>query len=477
MQRAVVAGFTMTLLAFAVAAELSEPHRSFMSGPAGYIATKAERKSFAKVASDVEAERFVALFWAKRDPDLSTAVNEFKTDFDARVASAEAQFGGGERGRGSMSDRGRVLIVMGRPFSVTHQLPESVVERIGAPEAEKRGGIEVWTYHGEQVPAAVRANEVYFLFAETRMGSNDYPLDRGNRVNARAMKLLAAAPELLLRHPELKDVPRVGLVAGSQTATLAELSVLNAEPRPWPQGASARAVQGVRSGALFPLWVHVRLPDEVPPATQVIGRAVSAAGEDGGTFAAATTAITVPGGRAYELALPLAPGSWNVDVALVGAGGPIAVTTVTANLETVPPDGAWISPLIWGAEVQQEGLASPGDPFNVGGWHVIPQPGDRYRRADTVSYFCTMVRPGAGAAGRPSAETGIAVNVGGRTLTATPPEPAELSQLAPDLWMLGSSLPLSGFPGPGEYAVEITLRDTVSGASRTAHIPVTIVAP
>jgi GWxTD domain-containing protein len=466
----------MTLLAFAVAAELSEPHRSFMSGPAGYIATKAERKSFAKVASDADAERFIALFWAKRDPDLSTAANEFKAEFDTRVAAAEAQFGGGERGRGSMSDRGRALIVMGRPFSITHQLPETVVERIGGPEAEKRGGIEVWMYRGEQVPAAVRANEVYFLFAETRMGTNDYPLDRGNRINARAMKLLAEAPELLLRHPDLAEVPHLGLMAGSQAATPAELAVLAAEPRPWPPGASVRAVQGVRSGALFPLWVHVRLPEAAPPATQAIGRAVSAAGEDGGTFAAAAAAITVPGGRAYELALPLAAGAWSLDVALVGAAGPIAVTTVAVELEAPPPSGAWISPLIWGAEVVQESLASPGDPFNVGGWHVMPHSGDRYRRTETLSYFCTLVRPGAGPGGGPAAEAAMAVRFGGRTLIETAPEPAALSQLAPGLWMYGSSLPLSGFPGPGEYTVEITVRDTVSGAHRTASVPVTIAA-
>jgi len=459
----------------AAAAELSEVHRSFMAGPAGFIATKAEKKSFEKLGSDAEAERFVELFWARRDPNLATAVNEFKVDFDLRVAAADAQYGG-ERGRGSMSDRGRTLIIMGRPFSITHQRPESMVDKIAGPEAEKRGGIEVWTYRAEQVPESVKANEVYFVFAESRLGVNDYPLDRDARENARAMKLFAEAPERLLLHPDLKEVPRVGLLAGSKVATSAELAVLAAEPRPWPEGARVQTAQGVQSGSLFPLWIHVRLPEAAPPAAQVVGRAVSAEGTDAGSFAAAARPVPVPGGRAYELSLPLGPGAWKVELALLGATAPVAVTTIAAELEKVPDDGGWISPVYWGAEVRQESQASLGDPFNVGGWHVIPQPGDRYRLQDTLSYFAILVRPGLSAERKPAVETSMAVYLGGKKLTETAPEAAELSQLPGEVWMFGSSLPLGAFPKPGEYRLDVTLHDSISGLRRMTSIPVTIAA-
>ena len=463
-------------LAAMAAAEISELNRGFLDGPAGYIATKAEMKAFAKVTGDAEVERFIELFWAKRDPDLTTAVNEFKVDFELRVTAADKQFGN-ERVKGSMSDRGRTLIIMGRPFGISHQSPDAPVNLIGDRASDRRGAIEVWTYRGEQVPESVKALEVYFIFVETRIGVNDFPLDRAERRNGQAMKLLADAPERLLRHPGLKEVPRVGLLAGSKAATAGELAVLAAEPRPWPEGAEVRVAQGVQSGSLFPLWLHVRLPAAAPAVDGIVGRATSEAAGEAGSFAAAARPVAVPGGSAYELSLPLGPGAWKVELALLAGAAPVAVTTVSSTREAVPADGAWISPIIWGAEVRQESLASLGDPFNIGGWHVIPKPGNSYRLQDTLSYFCTVVRPGLSADRQPAVETSIAVYFDSKKLTETEPEPAPLSPVAGELWMFGSSLPLGGFPTPGEYRVEITVRDTISGATRTTGIPLVVAAP
>jgi len=474
--RSGIVGLAAMGLAVAAGAQVSETHRSFFDGPAGYIATKAEKKTFAKLASDAEAAQFIELFWAMRDPNLATAVNEYKVDFDLRVAAADAQFGH-ERGRGSMTDRGRTLIVMGRPFAVSHLLPDSMVRLMGERDSDQRGGFEVWTYRGEQVPDSVKAHEVYFIFVESRVGANDYPLDRGERQNARALKLLADAPERFLRHPDLEAVPRLGLVAGSQAATAAELAVLAHEPRPWPEGAEVRAVQGVQSGSLFPLWLHLRLPAAVPAATSVIGRATSAAGGEAGTFSAAAAVVASPGGHAYELSLPLGGGTWKVEVALLAGDAPVAVTTIDATLEAAPADGTWISPLYWGADVRQESLAALGDPFNIGGWHVIPQPGDRYRLEESVGYFCMLVRPGLAANGQPAVETRMALFRGDTKLTETAPEPTPISLVHGELWMFGSNLPLAAFRTAGEYRVDVTIRDTVSGVERTAGIPLEIAAP
>ena len=389
------------------------------------------------------------------------------------MAAADKQFGN-ERVKGSMSDRGRTLIVMGRPFGISHQSPDAPVNLIGDRASDRRGAIEVWSYRGAQIPPTVKADEVHFIFVETRIGVNDFPLDRAERRNGQAMKLLADAPERLLRHPDLKEVPRVGLVAGSKSATAAELAALAAEPRPWPDGALVVTAQGVQSGSLFPLWIHLRLPESAPPVTQIVGRAVSASGEDAGSFATAASAVPVPGGRAYELSLPLGAGAWKVELALLGAAAPVAVTTVEAALEPVPADGVWISPMIWGAEVRQENLAALGDPFNVGGWHVIPQPGDRYRQQESLGYFCMIVRPGLSAERQPAFETTMAFFQGGRKLTETAPEAIPLSPVVGDLWMFGSNLPLAALRAVGDYRIEITVRDTISGVARTTAIPLVV---
>jgi hypothetical protein len=37
-----------------------------------FLATDAEQKEWKKITADEQADRFVQLFWAKRDPDLKT---------------------------------------------------------------------------------------------------------------------------------------------------------------------------------------------------------------------------------------------------------------------------------------------------------------------------------------------------------------------------------------------------------------------
>ena len=56
-------------------------------------------------------------FWKDRDPKPETASNEFKDEFDRRVAFADSRFTQAET-RGSMTDRGMVFLLLGPPTYV-----------------------------------------------------------------------------------------------------------------------------------------------------------------------------------------------------------------------------------------------------------------------------------------------------------------------------------------------------------------------
>ena len=104
----------------AAALALSPQHQEWAKGPASWIMTPDEQRQWKQIATDEEAENFILLFWARRDPTPGTPVNEFKNDFDARVEFADEHFAdrdstGAVITRGAMSDRGRVLMVMGFP--------------------------------------------------------------------------------------------------------------------------------------------------------------------------------------------------------------------------------------------------------------------------------------------------------------------------------------------------------------------------
>ena len=45
--------------------------------PAGYLLTKDEVKEWKTITTEAEAKAFIELFWAKRNPDPSSAFNPF----------------------------------------------------------------------------------------------------------------------------------------------------------------------------------------------------------------------------------------------------------------------------------------------------------------------------------------------------------------------------------------------------------------
>ena len=94
--------------------ELSE---DWAEGPVRYLLSAEDRRSFSKLSDPVTRSEFVTNFWRARDPKPETAENEFREDFEKRVAFADAHFTGDEV-RGSLTDRGMVFVLLGPPTYV-----------------------------------------------------------------------------------------------------------------------------------------------------------------------------------------------------------------------------------------------------------------------------------------------------------------------------------------------------------------------
>ncbi|MGZ6988950.1 MAG: GWxTD domain-containing protein, partial [Thermoanaerobaculia bacterium] len=94
-----------------------------------YLATDDEKKEWKKVDSDEGAEKFIALFWAKRDPDLKTPQNEYRERFDALVKNADDLFPLGRK-RGALTERGKALILIGPPKSIAQKAATSLSQSI-----------------------------------------------------------------------------------------------------------------------------------------------------------------------------------------------------------------------------------------------------------------------------------------------------------------------------------------------------------
>lgn len=111
-----------------------------------YIIQRDEKVVFESLTTDQEKEEFIEQFWRRRDPDLTTAANEFKDEHYRRLAYVNERYASGEPGW--KTDRGRIYIIHGPPDGIDPHPSGGAYERT----AFEGGGMtatfpfEVWRY-------------------------------------------------------------------------------------------------------------------------------------------------------------------------------------------------------------------------------------------------------------------------------------------------------------------------------------------
>jgi GWxTD domain-containing protein len=93
--------------------ELKKAYKEWLDKDVDYIITDEERKAFKKLANDDEREHFIEEFWRRRDPDPDTLENEYREEYYERIAYANEHFASGIPGW--KTDRGRIYIMYGKP--------------------------------------------------------------------------------------------------------------------------------------------------------------------------------------------------------------------------------------------------------------------------------------------------------------------------------------------------------------------------
>ncbi len=106
------------------------------------IMTKEETKIFRLLPDAESRKEFIADFWLKRDPDPDTPENEYKEEFDARVAFVAKRFNK-EGGPAYNTDRGRVFIFMGPPDKM-EEFPPMTNET-------SQGSVIWWSYYDDKM--------------------------------------------------------------------------------------------------------------------------------------------------------------------------------------------------------------------------------------------------------------------------------------------------------------------------------------
>jgi len=97
--------------------------KDWIDGPVRYITTAEEKKQYNKLKTEEEKEKFIKLFWARRDPSPDTYKNEFRDKFEQRVHFADDNFREVKL-NGWEAARGHVYIVMGPPSWINKKMGE-----------------------------------------------------------------------------------------------------------------------------------------------------------------------------------------------------------------------------------------------------------------------------------------------------------------------------------------------------------------
>ncbi|HEX2641742.1 MAG TPA: GWxTD domain-containing protein [Thermoanaerobaculia bacterium] len=132
-----------------------------LDGPTRWLMLPDEDRRARRLSSTREAIAFIEEFWRRRDPDPATPGNDFSRVFYERVDAADRLYS--EEGkRGSLTDHGRALVLLGPP-PVLRYAQKRVPAFDTSPSGQLIAGssrtqqLETWVYTAAQLPPGLLA--------------------------------------------------------------------------------------------------------------------------------------------------------------------------------------------------------------------------------------------------------------------------------------------------------------------------------
>ena len=479
---------TFAIVTAVSAFALSPEHEEWGKGPQSVLMTKDELAQWKAIKTDADADKFIALFWARRDPTPGTPRNEFREDFDARVAAADQNFAAGKT-RGSLTDRGKVLILYGQPSKIQHSAgsmsssPSTTPSSTGATEENENAPVYVWTYEGDAAREIFKSSRTQIRFVDRR-SNNDFRADRGIDAGGAQQRVIAAA----IKQPNLTEVPTYE----APKAQPAPVPIAEVVPNPPAQtelttDALKTAVADFKKSnkSQKPIYattgeyitgegvdyapVLVYIPQGSAPGANAtfFGVVEDASGKNVAAFEEAAKPVATKDDFFVEKSLTLPPGKYRGYFG-ISDGGKVSLVASDMELTGLTKDATTASQLLLANNIYPLSAAqAPTDPYAFGGLKVVPK-GDRtFRPSDDLWYFVELRNPGI-AEGETEPKMQVKLDVEGTDaagkktkMTAPPMEVAATAvKGVPGHFAIGSSIPLQTFK-PGDYTFTVKVIDTV----------------
>lgn len=157
-----------------------------------------EKAEFEKLKEPADKDRFIELFWAKRDPSPGSQVNEFKDEWLARLAYVNKVYASGLGPKGWRSDMGKVYLYFGPPARV--QVGAAGVRPQSSQGSQMDAPSETWIY--APMPDLSLNDQFQVIFRNQQYG---YEIDAATPQNIR--RAMEVFPKVVVFSPDLKELP------------------------------------------------------------------------------------------------------------------------------------------------------------------------------------------------------------------------------------------------------------------------------
>jgi GWxTD domain-containing protein len=503
MRLTVTAALLVCLAATSFAA-VSPQYADWGKGPYQFLMTKEEAAAWKSIQTDEAAKAFVDLFWARRDPTPGTPANEYRAEIEARIAAADKGFAE-RRGKGSMTDRGKALLLYGQPKrmerSGTSEAPE-IGNNSDATDATKEIPSITWVYEDATTKELFGVSRAGLKFSD-RFNSNEYKFDRsGFDLNAAAARAIAKA----ITQPNLTSAPAAAAAApATPAATSAPAPTVPAAPavvtelstdalksavaelksatkNPYADKAYATWGEYVTStGTTFvPVGLYVPKSAGISGSATFFGVVEDASGKSLLAFEQPATLVASKDDFFVDKSLMQLPAGKHRGIfGLAQNGKVVALTSTDLQLAgNLDKDATAISQLLLSNNVFPLTEAQKADdPFAFGGVRVVPKADQLFRTSDELWYFFELRNPGLpevaeGAERLPKVQ--VKIDVAGTAADGKPVKmaapPAEVNAIemkgVAGHYAVGNAIPLASFK-PGDYTFTIKVIDTLKKTSYT----------
>ncbi len=425
-----------------------------------------EEKAYKDLADKADREEFRKIFWARRDPDLSTPENEYRPKYEAAREKADRDFRVTGR-TGSQSDCGRFFILLGEPDDTQVQVGSvSVLRRVP----------EIWIYFSKEGGRQFEGGEARISF------------DEDCRAPSGVQAVLEGLAAEKIVQPQLEyrkgDDGRLVTLEDQLPKASPARALLDSPRQDFPAAIDIRfmkisegvtGVVGLVRGEAPNLAIEERDGQKLVEVVVVTSAVGQDGTESGWSEQPVAAALQPDGSFLASFGMGVAPGEYTLKAGVVLPDGRGSVVSQSIEAPSFDPvataaDGTMsplpsVASILFVREIEDLPAGSEKDPkhylaaFRLGPMQLHPFFGRDLRQSDTVSFFYLIygltVDP---ASKKADAVVAFSILKNGRTPVAQAPENPITTEVT------GSTIgpvPLQAYP-PGDYVVQLRVTDRLA---------------